>query len=1128
MRNRPNPAEALVQLARLEAASARQATWRQAIAALAQSAGNLGPPPLDGLDEQILERAAQVAMETGLADDLDWIAPGSAAVALYELSSCLPAGQTKRELRRRVFSRLYEGTAAAFVTVASRMALGAASPLESPTMRARVALCLDLPAGTSVNTAPLALALASRPELREQWLTRPSTQALPARRLAAQLLEHAAREAVFRYQLGDAQPLGALSHEDLRPTFHRLLLDREPLVWRHAAAARGLLASVHASTREEVLSALDPSLSATEWRRGVVSLVASLIDDDDETLRSCYAVIEGELAARDPGLIATMLLGLPRVVETEPDRAEALLDRLATTRRGDVAEAAARLMTDVQQAGFGVAAAAVLRDALAEEAKRASPLHRALSASALRQLRPRGEDEASVSSQVRAALLAFESEGAKRALELASEALGEAHQAAGFIESHDPRDDASLPQALAALQDVDVAAVERPTLVNLLLLGRRPGEADASVPQMERLYNRLSRWVLAGLDHRSGEPGAPSPAAPTPSTAAGRTSADQRKLRVLLHLVDAESAAQESEQKRLVARLRQAVSVLLGRLAAGPDPSLHRVVCAALGRSFDAAVREGAAQASDLVLVLATTVSDPSSIATIAEACTNPAVSGPVGALARFLAPAESSAVEDPATRRRNPAGDALAEASRVMRLSQGLGSGGYRGEALRRAVFRLARALEAVASARGQTELVESGQAGRTLIDDLEGTIDDFVALTRSARRRVFDAGGELDDIAVVMDAPSVAALIDRAVRAEVPPNGDQWALAVQSLVDPLPEFLACVVQRVLAGVRELPITAGSDVHAVPLERRKAALPNWLLPRRMIGSYYVVRPLGSGGVSTVFLARRQEERHDARAESFALKVPEYDPTTARSLSEQEFLQMFRDEAGALLSLPAHENLARFVTFDLAARPKPILVMELIAGASLDRILRSGSLTMERTFLFLDGILAGLEAMHTVGVGHLDLKPSNVILRDGITPVLVDFGLSGRHLRPGCGTLEYTSPEVLGVVSDPARATPPAADVYAFGCLTFELLTGTALFDADDELAIVSSHLAHDGWPEKLAALATHPSAARVAPMLGACLRRDPTLRPSAKELRAFFRNEMPHVAHAAWPLRPAQQAAAG
>ena len=64
---------------------------------------------------------------------------------------------------------------------------------------------------------------------------------------------------------------------------------------------------------------------------------------------------------------------------------------------------------------------------------------------------------------------------------------------------------------------------------------------------------------------------------------------------------------------------------------------------------------------------------------------------------------------------------------------------------------------------------------------------------------------------------------------------------------------------------------------------------------------------------------------------------------------------MFRDEAGALLSLPHHENLARFVTFDLAARPKPILVMELIRGAGLDRLIHSKSLTTDLAFEYLDG-----------------------------------------------------------------------------------------------------------------------------------------------------------------------------
>jgi hypothetical protein len=1126
MRNRPNPAEALVQLSRHEDHAARQASWRQAIAALAQSAGRLGPPPLDGVDERVLESSAHVAVETGLADDLDWIAPGSAAVALYELSSCLPAGQTKRELRRKVFSRLYEGTASTFATVASRMALGSAKPLESPTLRARVALCFDLPAGSSVDTAPLALAFATRFELREAWLSWPSTQALPARRLAAQVLEHAAREAVVRHQLGDAHPLGVLRGEELRPVFRRLLQDREPLVWRHAAVARGLLASVHGPTREEVVAALEPTLSPTEWRRAAVSLVSSLIDNDDETLQSCRAILDGELAKRDPGLVATMVLGLPRVVEAEPDRAEELLDRLATTRRPDVAEAVARLFMEVSLPGFGVGAAAVLRDALAERARSDTPLGRALSARSLRLLSPGEVDESSISQQVKAALLAFETDGAKRAYDLATAAISEAHQVAAFIETLEPGNHAASPQALAALQDIDAAAVERPTLANLLLLGRRAGETDTSVQPMERLYNRLGQWVLDGAQK----------ATRTEWTRDGAT-ADQKRLVVLLHLVDAESVARESESHPLVTRLRRSIGVLIERLSHGPDAAVHRLLCAALARTFDAAVREGVAQSSDLALVLATKLDDGYSVATIAEASTNPDVAGPIGALAAFMNPELHDAGEhadtygdisvDASMLHRAEVEELLRVTRRVVRLSEGLsGGGGYRSEALRRVVFRLGRALEAVALARGQSELVEQNGTGRVIIDELEATVEAFADLARSARRRLLGSADTTLDVDVTTDAPPLSSLLDRSVRGGVPANETQLASSAHELVAPLPQFLGRVVEQVLHRINGLPTSPGSDVYAVPLEKRRAPLPAWLLPRRTLGSFYVLRPLGSGGVSSVFMVRRQEERHDAKAESFALKVPEYDPTTARSLSEQEFLQLFREEAGALLGLPSHPNLARFVTFDLSARPKPILVMELIRGASLERLIRSSSISSERAFAYLDGILAGLEAMHGVGVGHLDVKPSNVILRDGTTPVLVDFGLSGRQLRPGCGTIEYTAPEVLGVTTEGVVPSAPPADIYAFGCLAYEMLTGELLFDAGDELALVAAHVSHDGWPDKLARLGNQPECSRVARMLGMCLRRDPRLRPSATELRKLLAPESVRLAGAEWPLRPTMQVA--
>lgn len=268
-----------------------------------------------------------------------------------------------------------------------------------------------------------------------------------------------------------------------------------------------------------------------------------------------------------------------------------------------------------------------------------------------------------------------------------------------------------------------------------------------------------------------------------------------------------------------------------------------------------------------------------------------------------------------------------------------------------------------------------------------------------------------------------------------------------------------------------------------------------------------------------MFLARRVEDRHDPHAESFALKVPQYDPTTARSLSEQEFMQLFREEATALLALPPHDNLARFVTFDLAARPRPILVMELIRGVSLERLIRSGSLTTARVFEHLQGILAGLGAMHDVGVGHLDVKPSNVILRDESTPVLVDFGLSGRNLRPGCGTLEYCAPEVLGVVPEGHDPEPAAADIYAFGALAYEMLTGKSLFDGEDETLLAAQHVGHDGWPPALAQLGNQPELKELAILLAACLRRDPRDRARVADLRAPLASMAHVLRERAWPL---------
>ena len=230
---------------------------------------------------------------------------------------------------------------------------------------------------------------------------------------------------------------------------------------------------------------------------------------------------------------------------------------------------------------------------------------------------------------------------------------------------------------------------------------------------------------------------------------------------------------------------------------------------------------------------------------------------------------------------------------------------------------------------------------------------------------------------------------------------------------------------------------------------------------------------------------------------------------------------MFREEAGALLSLPKHPNLASFVNFDLSARPKPILVMELIQGQSLDRLVRNRSMSVGQVLGYLDGILAGLEAMHQVGIGHLDVKPSNVILRDDGTPALVDFGLSGRHLRPGCGTLEYCAPEVLGIAPQGQTPSPAQTDIYAFGCCAYELLSADLMFDSDDETALITQHVSHDGWPKKLAEFGAAPQLTELAALIGACIRRDPRNRPSAREVRKMLRAVTGKLKSLNWPLSP-------
>jgi hypothetical protein len=306
-----------------------------------------------------------------------------------------------------------------------------------------------------------------------------------------------------------------------------------------------------------------------------------------------------------------------------------------------------------------------------------------------------------------------------------------------------------------------------------------------------------------------------------------------------------------------------------------------------------------------------------------------------------------------------------------------------------------------------------------------------------------------------------------------------------------------------------------------VPAPER--TFPAWVPEGGVLGGFRLVRPMASGGLGSLFLARRLEDDGDPLAKDVVLKVPHDAAALAAYVPEEELLAQFRNEASALAAIPVHPNLARILAFDVAARPKPFLVMELVEGRTLEEELTAGTLTTARALEILDGVLAGVDAMHAIGVGHLDLKPDNVILRRGSgDATLVDFGLSGRHVRKRCGNPMYAPPEVWS--DDRAPESAFAADSYSFACLAFETLTRTPLFDGEDLFNVIRQHLAHDGLPPGVASLRARPELRKVAEILQRALRANPMQRTRIRMFRTELARVAPALRDEAWPLAVASR----
>ncbi len=257
------------------------------------------------------------------------------------------------------------------------------------------------------------------------------------------------------------------------------------------------------------------------------------------------------------------------------------------------------------------------------------------------------------------------------------------------------------------------------------------------------------------------------------------------------------------------------------------------------------------------------------------------------------------------------------------------------------------------------------------------------------------------------------------------------------------------------------------------------------------LGPYEIVAPLGAGGMGEVYRARDTKLDRDV-----AIKVlPE---TFAR---DPERLGRFEREAKVLASLN-HPNIAAIHGFE-EVDGKRFLVLELVEGETLAERLRGGAMPVDEALDFGKQMAEALEAAHERGIIHRDLKPTNVKLTpDGVVKVL-DFGLakafvgdtSGaalpdsptitvEHTRPGVvlGTAAYMSPEQ-------ARGKPldKRTDIWSFGCVLYESLTGQRPFDGQTSSDMVAKILERDPDYEKL----PHNTPPAIQNLLHHCLEKD-------------------------------------
>src|SRR5437773_6929601 len=253
------------------------------------------------------------------------------------------------------------------------------------------------------------------------------------------------------------------------------------------------------------------------------------------------------------------------------------------------------------------------------------------------------------------------------------------------------------------------------------------------------------------------------------------------------------------------------------------------------------------------------------------------------------------------------------------------------------------------------------------------------------------------------------------------------------------------------------------------------------------LGPHEILSLIGAGGMGEVYKAR------DTRLERIvAIKV-----------SREQFSERFEREARAVAALN-HPHICQL--YDVGPN---YLVMEFVEGPPL-----RGPLPLEKAVEYAGQILDALDAAHRKGITHRDLKPANILVtKQGIK--LLDFGLAKQKAplteadstlaaaltSKGqiVGTLQYMSPEQLQ-----GKDADPRSDLFAFGCVLYETLTGKCAFEGRSAASVIAAILEREPAPLEVA-----PPLERVVKK---CLAKDPDQRfQTARDLKTAL----------AWALEP-------